>query len=238
MMLNNKCFDKDLSVIIPCLNEEETIGACIDKCFIVFQELNINGEVIVVDNNSTDLSKKIAENNGAMVINNEKKGYGSSLREGFKNANGEYLIFADADNSYDFLEIKHFWENRNNNSDIIIGSRFKGDIKAGAMPALHRYFGTPFLTSILNLLYKTNISDSQSGMRFMKKSSLDKLNFECDGMEFASELIIKFALSNMKISEIPISLHKAGRTKHKSHLRPFRDGFRHLLYIVKIRILK
>lgn len=230
-------FPINLSIVIPCLNEEETIAVCVEKCIKAFSDLKINGEIIVVDNNSKDASAEIAIKSGARVINNQVKGYGATLREGFKNAKGEYILFADGDNSYDFNEITKFWQNKDN-GNLIIGSRFKGTIHKGAMPKLHRYFGTPLLTFIINFLYKINISDSQTGMRMFRKDILEKINLECDGMEFASELFIKISKKNMKIYEIPISLHKDGRTNHKPHLRPFRDGFRHLFYMIKEKFTK
>ncbi|MCD7739767.1 MAG: glycosyltransferase family 2 protein [Candidatus Gastranaerophilales bacterium] len=223
-----------MSIVIPCLNEEETIGICIKKCFDVFSKLGITGEVIVVDNNSTDSSAKLALESGAKVCSNNIKGYGISLIKGFECASGEYILFADGDDSYDFLEVEKFWKNRNM-GDMILGSRFKGTICKGAMPALHRYFGTPFLTLCLNILYGCKISDSQSGMRMCKKKDIDNINLESTGMEFASEILIKYAINKLTIYEIPVTLHKDGRTNHKPHLRPFRDGFRHLFYMIKKR---
>ncbi len=224
----------DLSIIIPCLNEEETIERCIKKCFEIFSKLNINGEVIIVDNDSTDHSKEISLAAGAKVVDNHIKGYGASVREGFRHACGEYIMFADGDDSYDFLETDRFWAKRCEGK-MVLGSRFKGEIHAGAMPPLHRYFGTPFLTFILNMLFHANITDSQSGMRLFKKTDLEKVKLESNGMEFASELIIKFSLKNIKIIEVPITLYKDGRTNHKPYLRPFRDGFRHLFYMLKCK---
>ena len=211
-------------------------AACIIKCLKIFEKLKINGEVIVVDNNSTDLSSEIAQKAGAKVILNNIKGYGASLITGFKHANGEYILYADGDNSYDFTEIERFWQKKSSGY-LILGSRFKGDIHEGAMPPLHRYFGTPFLTCIINLLYGIKISDSQSGMRMFKKSDIKDISFESEGMEFASEILIKFAKNHLKITEIPISLYKDGRTKHSPHLRPFKDGFRHLFYMLKCKFI-
>ncbi len=228
----------DLSVVIPCLDEEETIKICVEKCLKVFNDLNIEGEVIVSDNGSKDNSLKFAKESGAMVVQCKIKGYGSTIREGFKYAKGKYILVADGDNSYDFLQIKDFWENLNQDFDMIIGSRFKGNIEKGAMPNLHRYFGTPLLTFITNFLFKTNISDSQSGMRFLKKESLDKIKLETTGMEFASELTAKFKKNGMKIIEIPINLYKDGRKNKKPHLNPWRDGLRHLFCMLKLKFIK
>ncbi len=227
----------DLSVVIPCLNEEKTIGICIEKCKKTFKELGIDAEVIVSDNNSQDNSRQIAENMGAKVVLCKTKGYGATLQEGFKKASGKYILMADGDASYDFYSIKDFWEKKDDNFDMIIGSRFKGVINHDAMPLLHRYFGTPLLTFIVNVLFNAGISDSQSGMRFFRKESLDKIKLETTGMEFASELTVKFKLQKMKILEIPINFYKDGREDRKPHLNPWCDGFRHLWYILKIRFI-
>lgn len=225
----------DLSVVIPCLNEESTIKICVDKCIKTFEKLGIQGEVIVSDNGSTDKSIELAEQAGAKVVHCKTKGYGATIREGFKNACGEFVLMGDGDDSYDFCSIGDFWANRDKDFDMILGSRFKGIIHEGAMPPLHRYFGTPLLTFIVNFLFGTRISDSQSGMRFFRKSSLDKIELTSTGMEFASELTVKFKLNKMKIIEIPINLYKDGRIHGKPHLKPWRDGLRHLFYMLKMR---
>lgn len=226
----------DLSVVIPCLNEEETIEICVKKALQSFKDLNIAGEVIVVDNHSTDNSVKTAENAGAKVVSCDIKGYGATIREGFKHAQGEFILMGDGDNSYDFLQINDFWKCREEDFDMILGSRFRGIIEDGAMPNLHRYFGTPLLTFIVNFLFQTKITDSQSGMRFFRKKSLDSIVLKQNGMEFASELTVKFKLNNLKIKEIPINLYKDGRKGKKPHLRPWRDGMRHLLFMLNSRI--
>jgi len=217
-----------ISVVIPCLNEEKTISTCVKKCVDSFSKLQIEGEVIVVDNGSSDNSASLAQREGAKVISCVEKGYGSAIRCGFEVAQGEYVLMADADNSYDFNAIPDFYnEIIKTNSDMVIGSRLKGRIHKGAMPFLHRYLGTPVLTLILNILYGTKISDSQCGMRMFKKDSLTKIEFKMPGMEFASELLIGFSQAKMKISEIPIEFFKDGRGR-KGHLRPWADGKRHL----------
>ncbi|MDD3238344.1 MAG: glycosyltransferase family 2 protein [Candidatus Gastranaerophilales bacterium] len=222
----------EISVVIPCLNEEETLKICIEKCFKAFKNLGIKGEVIIADNGSNDNSIVIAQNEGANVINVIEKGYGNALRGGFKAATGKYLVMGDADNTYDFLEIPLLYNELDEDTDMVIGSRLKGNIEKRAMPPLHRYVGTPVITALINLLYGTKISDSQCGMRLIKKEAIEQLNLQSTGMEFASELIIKFAKAKMKIKEIPISLHKdiEGRTPH---LNPIRDGLRHLRLILK-----
>lgn len=228
---------KDLSIVIPCLNEEKTIAVCIQKCFASFKELNISGEVIVSDNGSTDRTVEIAEQNGAKVVHCVEKGYGNALRCGFESAEGKYVIMGDADNTYDFLEIPLFWNLVTSNTQMITGTRLKGNVEYGAMPFLNRYFGNPFLTFVLNFLYGTKISDSQCGMRLMKKECLDAIEFKTGGMEFASELYVEFVKHGFNITEVPISLHKdiEGRVPH---LRPWRDGLRHLIYLIKARFVK
>ena len=228
---------KDLTVVIPCLNEEKTIPLCIEKCKHVFEEHNIDGEVLVVDNGSTDKTVQVADSLGARVVLCPDRGYGNALKFGFKNSDSRYILIGDADNTYDFLEIPLFWNNLTPDVDMVTGSRFRGNIEEGAMPWKNRYIGTPILTFALNLLYGTKISDSQCGMRLMKKESLDKIELKTTGMEFASELYVEFAKHKFKIVEVPISLHKdiEGRTPH---LRPWRDGFRHLSYLIKARFTK
>ncbi|MBQ2644560.1 glycosyltransferase family 2 protein [bacterium] len=226
----------DLSVVIPCLNEENTIKICVEKCINAFEKLGIEGEVIVSDNGSKDKSIELAKQAGAKVVHCKVKGYGATIQEGFKNAQGKFVLMGDGDDSYDFNSIGDFWQNIDKDFDMILGSRFKGIIQDGAMPPLHRYFGTPLLTFIVNFLFGTHISDSQSGMRFFRKSSLDKIKFKTTGMEFASELTVLFKLNKMKIIEIPINLYKDGRINGKPHLNPWRDGLRHLFYMLKMRI--
>lgn len=228
---------KDLSVVIPCLNEEKTIGVCVQKCIKSFNLLNIDGEVLVVNNGSTDRTEEIASQNGAKVLYLEEKGYGNALRYGFKHCSGKYILMGDADDTYDFLEIPLYWNSIKEDTDMITGTRIKGNIEKGAMPFLNRYLGTPVLTLVLNILYGTKISDSQCGMRLMKKESLDAINFKTTGMEFASELYVEFAKRGFNICEIPITL-KIGLEGRIPHLRPWRDGLRHLTYLIKARFVK
>lgn len=222
----------DLTVVIPCLNEEKTIAECIDKCIKSFAELGISGEILVVDNGSDDNSAEIAKSKNARVETCIEKGYGNVLRCGFSHSNSKYILFADGDNTYDLLEIPLLWNKLTPDTDMVIGSRQKGKIEKGAMPFLNRYLGTPVLTSILNILYGTKISDSQCGMRLIKKECLDKIEFKTTGMEFASEIIVEFVKHKFKIIETPISLYK-GAEGRIPHLRPWRDGWRHLTYLIK-----
>ena len=219
----------EISVVIPCYNEESNIRTCIRKAFNSFDKLGVSGEVIVVDNNSTDKTGEFAQAEGAKVIFCKEMGYGNALRCGFENAVGKYIIMADGDDSYDFLEIPLFYQAMQD-YDMVTGTRLKGNINKGAMPFLHRYLGTPVLTIILNCLYRTKISDSQCGMRMFKRECLKEIQFKTTGMEFASELFVQFAKNKFTIKEIPISLYAVeGR---KSKLNPIRDGLRHLFYLI------
>lgn len=224
-------YEYDLSVVIPCLNEEETVETCIKKCLDSFEKLGIKGEVVVSDNGSTDGTTKLSENLGARVEVCMEKGYGCALRYGFNKAKGKYVIMGDGDNSYDFTLIPYFYNKILEDYDMVIGTRLKGKIHKGAMPFLHRYLGNPVLTFILNMFFGTKISDSQCGMRMFKKSALETINLECTGMEFASEILVKAAWAKFKIAEIPIEFFKDGRSR-KPYLRTWRDGWRHLKYLV------
>ena len=222
---------KEISVVIPCYNEEKNIEKCIKKALLSFEQLNVSGEVIVVNNNSTDNSSEIAKNSGAKVVFCEERGYGNALRCGLKSACGKYIIMGDGDDSYDFLEIPEFYKAIiTSNIDMVTGTRLKGTIHKGAMPFMHRYLGTPVLTFILNQLYGTKISDSQCGMRMFKKECLEKIEFKTTGMEFASELFVQFAKHGFSIKEIPIHLYPVHNRKSK--LNPIRDGGRHLFYLI------
>ncbi len=226
-----------LTVVIPCLNEEKTIEICIKKCLESFQKLGIEGEVLVVDNGSSDNSKELAKNCGARVVFCEEKGYGNAIKFGFQDAiknKSDFVLMGDADNTYDFLEIPLLYNAMSDDVDMVIGSRLRGKIEKGAMPNMHRYLGTPVLTFVLNLLYGTRITDSQCGMRLMRISKLEQIQFKTTGMEFASEILVEFAKHKFKIKEVPISLNCAplGRVPH---LRAWRDGWRHLTYLIKER---
>lgn len=215
---------KSISIVIPCLNEEKTIGLCVKKAVKM-------GEVIVADNGSTDNSAEIARSLGAKVVNVETKGYGAALIEGLSAASGEYLVMADADDSYNFEEIEPFVQKLGEGFDFVIGNRFKGKIEAGAMPFLHRHLGTPVLTIIMNFLFKTGISDVNCGMRAMTKDAFLRMKLKSTGMEFASEMIIKASLCGLKIAEVPCNLYKDKRDK-PPHLSTWRDGWRHLRFML------
>lgn len=217
----------EVSIVMPCLNEEETIGTCINKALGSFDLLAINGEVVIADNGSIDKSVEIAESLGARVTHQQIKGYGSALMTGIEEALGDYIIMGDCDDSYDFSEIEGFIEPLRNGYDMVMGTRIKGTIKHGAMPWLHKYIGNPFLTWFLNRLFLTGISDAHCGMRSFTKEAYKKMCLQTTGMEFASEMVIKASKAKLRITEIPITLHPDGRTG-KPHLRSFRDGWRHL----------
>jgi glycosyltransferase involved in cell wall biosynthesis len=220
----------ELSVVIPCLNEEKTLPDCIEIAKKAMLKANISGEVIVSDNGSTDRSVQIAIAHGARVVHATKKGYGNALIHGMQAAQGKFLIMADADGSYDFNDIPKFVSPLREGADFVMGSRIKGNIHAGAMPFLNRYLGTPVLTFLINLFFKTAISDVNCGMRALTKKAFNLLNLKSGGMEFASEMVIKAALAGLKTVEVATSLFPDNRDR-APHLRPFRDGWRHLRFI-------
>jgi len=227
--LENK--NQNLSIIIPCLNEEDTIGVCVLKAIQALKIKNIPGEVIVADNGSTDNSINISRENGAKVIEVKKKGYGSAIKEGIKKSNSEFILFADADDSYDFNEVGKFYEELLNGFDLVQGCRFPsggGVIKKGAMPFSHRYFGTPILSFLARVFYKLPFKDIFCGMRAFKREIYLKSDHLSDGMVFAIENLIKLNNFGEKIKEIPITLYKDKRINTKKHLSTINDGLRSL----------
>jgi len=221
----------EVSVVMPCLNEEETVGKCIKKTFDSFKRLNIEGEVIVCDNGSTDRSSQIAKSLGARVVYQEKKGYGSAYMKGFEEARGKYIIMGDSDDSYDFSDIERFITPLREGKDMVMGSRFKGKIIPGAMPWHHRYIGNPLLSWFLNRFFKTGISDAHCGMRSLTREAYRKMRLCTTGMEFASEMVINAAKAGLDMVEIPITFYPDGRSG-KPHIRSFRDGWRHLRFML------
>ena len=226
-----------LSVVIPCLNEEETLGICIDKCLIAFKRLEIDkeAEIVVADNGSNDNSIKIAKNLGVKVINVEKKGYGSALKNGIKAAQGKYIIMGDADNSYDFNELDNFYLKLLEGNDLVQGCRFSvggGKIEKKAMPFLHKYFGNPFFSFISKLFFSLPFNDVYCGYRGFNKEKFLKLNHFSNGMVFAIENLIKFNVAKCRCAEISITLHKDGRIKNKSHLNTISDGWKTLKFLL------
>ncbi len=221
----------EFSIVIPCLNEAKTLPIVVEKALLSFKRLGIHGEVVVADNGSTDGSVAVAGRHGARVVHCPQKGYGNALIAGFSAAKGKYLIMGDADDSYNFEEIDGFVSSLREGYDLVMGSRFKGHIQEGAMPFLHRYLGTPVLTFLLNLFFGTKISDCNCGMRGLSKEAFEKLKLEAQGMEFASEMIIKAGILHLKIQEIAVTLYQDKRGR-KPHLNTWRDGWRHLKFML------
>ena len=221
----------EVSVVIPCLNEANSLAYCVDKARKALQEAGLSGEVVVADNGSTDGSIEIAEEHGARVIRVTQRGYGAALRAGIAGARGPFIIMGDADDSYDFSDVPRFVEKLREGNDIVLGNRFRGGIKPGAMPPLHRYFGNPGLTAVLNTLFHAHIGDGYCGMRGFTRSLYDRLDLRSSGMEFALEMVIKSAQIGARMAEIPIVLwpDKRGRAPH---LRSFRDGWRSLRFML------
>ncbi len=221
----------ELSVVMPCLNEAETLAVCIQKAQAFFDRENIQGEVIIADNGSTDGSQKIAQDLNATVVNVSQKGYGSALRGGIEAANGKFIIMGDADDSYDFTNLMPYVLKLREGNDLVMGNRFKGGIKKGAMPFLHKYLGNPVLSFIGRLFFKSKIGDFHCGLRGFSKEAYYKMELKTAGMEFASEMIVKASLKNLKIVEVPTILSPDGRSR-PPHLNTWRDGWRHLRFLV------
>ena len=221
----------ELTILMPCLNEEETLEKCIKKAKKFLDRSKIKGEILIADNGSTDKSIAIAKKNKARVVNVETKGYGSALIAGTKAAYGKYVIMGDSDDSYDFLNLEPFVEKLREGYDLVMGNRFLGGIEDGAMPFSHRYIGNPFLSFLGRLFYKSKIGDFHCGLRGYNRERMLSLNLKCQGMEYASEMVVKSELKNFKIAEVPTTLKKDGRSR-KPHLNTIRDGFRHLKFLI------
>jgi len=218
---------KKLSVILPCLNEEASIGKSIETIQSVFKKNNLSGEIIVVDNNSTDKTAEIAKNYPVVYILEKNLGYGNAYKTGFKQAINEIIIMGDPDGTYDFNEIPNFLKELDN-SDFVLGNRFN-KIEKNAMPFLHRYIGNPILRFMFHHIYGLKTQEVCTGFVALKKETLEKINPQQPGMEFSSELIIKAKKNNLKIKEVPITYHKR---KGKSKLKTIKDGLRHIRYIL------
>lgn len=221
----------ELTILMPCLNEAETLEVCIKKAKKSIEDNNINGEVLIADNGSTDGSIEIAQRNGARVVNVPQRGYGSALIEGTKQAYGKYIIMGDADDSYDFSNIMPYVEKLREGYELVMGNRLTGGIEKGAMPWSHRYIGTPVISFIGRLFYKSKVGDFNCGMRGYDKQAILNLDLKCTGMEYASEMIVQANLNNLKIAEIPTTLKKDGRSR-PPHLNTFSDGWRHLKFLL------
>jgi len=225
----------ELSVVIPCLNEADTLEACIRKAQEALREHDIPGEIIVADNGSTDASRDIARRLGARVVDVTSRGYGSALMGGIAAARGEFIIMGDADDSYDFREIPGFLHKLREGSELVQGCRLPaggGRIMPGAMPLLHRWLGNPLFSALARRMFGTTVHDVYCGLRGFRKTLYERLDQRCTGMEFATEMIIKASLRNARIAEVPITLHPDGRRAHAPHLRTFRDGWRTLRFFL------
>ena len=218
----------ELSIILPCRNEELALPECLKQIKQVIKKNKLNAEIIVSDS-STDSSPKIAKKNKVILIKHNKDGYGNAYLEAFKHAKGKYIFMADSDGTYDFKEIPRFINELKQGSDLVLGNRFKGKMEEDAMPLSNKYLGNPLLSGILRLFFHTKIKDSHTGMRAITKESLGKLNLRTTGMEFASEMIIKAIKKSLKIKEIPIDYHKR---KGTSKLNPIRDAWKHMRFML------
>jgi len=224
----------DLTILMPCLDEAETLAACIHKAKKGLEESGLRGEILIADNGSRDDSPKIAEKEGARVVHVAARGYGSALRAGVEAARGRWIIMADADDSYDFAHIASFIEKLKQGCDLVVGCRLPaggGTIMPGAMPWLHRWLGNPVLSGIGRLFFASPVRDFHCGMRAFSRDAFKQMELQTTGMEFASEMVIQSTLKKLRISEVPITLHPDGRS-HPPHLKTWRDGWRHLRFML------
>lgn len=221
----------ELSVVMPCLNEAGTVGACVKKAMDALELHGIRGEVIVADNGSTDGSQQIAREFGARVVPVEKRGYGSALQSGIAAAHGEFVLMGDADDTYDFAQLNEFVAKLREGYDLVMGNRFRGKIMPGAMPPLHRYLGNPVLTGLGRLFFKSPVGDFHCGLRAFRKDAIDRLGLRTLGMEFASEMVVKATAFHLRVAEIPTTL-APDRRDCPPHLRTWRDGWRHLRFLL------
>ena len=220
-----------ISIVMPCLNEAETLAVCIRKALAAITASGVSGEIIIADNGSTDGSLQIAATEGARIVNVHIRGYGAALFAGFEAAHGKYILMADADDSYDFSHLPRFLAALDAGADLVVGNRFQGGIKPGAMPLLHRYLGNPVLSYLGRLLFRIPVGDFHCGIRAFRKDAFLRMNLRTTGMEFASEMIVKSSLLGQKITEVPTTLSPDGRSR-APHLRTWRDGWRHLRFLL------
>lgn len=228
-MTNNN--EIELSIVMPCLNEAETLAICITKANTWLKNNNVKGEVVIGDNGSTDGSQEIAKNLGARVIDIPRKGYGSALMGAIEASYGKYVIMGDSDDSYDFGNLTLFVQELRNGYDLVMGNRFKGGVAKGAMPFLHRYLGNPVLSFIGRLFFGSKAGDFHCGLRGFRQDIVSLLNLQTTGMEFASEMVVKATIFDLKIAEVPTTLSPDGRSR-PPHLRTWRDGWRHLRFLL------
>lgn len=227
----------DVSIVMPCLDERRTLAHCIEVAQraldILASRHGLAGEIIIADNGSTDGSQELASRLGARVVTIRRRGYGAAVCGGFVAARGRYLVMGDADGSYDFVEAVPMVEALMNGADLCMGSRFQGEIKPGAMPWKNRWIGNPVLTGMLNVLFRSGIDDAHCGLRALTRRCFEKLRLEGRGMELASEMVIKAALLNQRVAQVPVTL-SPDRRDRPPHLRPWRDGWRHLRYLLML----
>lgn len=224
----------ELTVLMPCRDEAETLGPCILAARRFLEVSGTSGEILVVDNGSTDASRSIARQNGARVVSIARKGYGNALLGGIRAARGRYVIMGDSDGSYDFARLELFMVELRNGYQLVVGNRFKGGIEPGAMPALNRYFGNPVLSAIGRLLYRSPCGDFHCGLRGFERKAILLLDLRSPGMEFASEMVVAATLHKMAVTEVPTILYPDGRSR-PPHLRRWRDGWRHLRLLLSSR---
>jgi hypothetical protein len=221
----------ELTILMPCLNEAETLEICVRKAVGYLQRSGVKGEVVVADNGSTDGSQEIARNAGARVVDVPARGYGAALMGGIAGAKGKYVIMGDADDSYDFERLDAFVEKLRGGADLVMGNRFQGGISPGAMPPLHKYLGNPVLSFIGRLFFPIKVGDFHCGLRGFSREAANSLGLKSPGMEFASEMVVKAALRDLRIEEVPTTLRPDGRTR-APHLKTWRDGWRHLRFLL------
>lgn len=221
----------ELSIVMPCLNEAETIESCVSKALKTIEEHDVRGEVIVADNGSTDGSQELARRLGARIVTSQSRGYGAALMAGIGSARGTYILMGDSDDSYDFGQMPVFLEKLRLGYDLVTGNRFKGGIRPGAMPWKHRWIGNPVLSGLGKLFFGCPVGDFHCGIRAFRRDAYDRLQLETPGMEFASEMVIKATLGGLKVAEVPATLDRDGRSR-PPHLRSWRDGWRHLRFML------
>lgn len=227
--------DLELSIVMPCLDEAETLPACIGKALQFLREHKVSGEVLVADNGSTDGSQELATKLGARVVSVMARGYGNALRGGIAAARGKFIVMGDADDSYDFAALGAFVEKLRAGADVVQGCRLPaggGRIEPEAMPASHRWLGNPVFSALARRMFRVPVNDIYCGLRGFRRDLIPRLDLRCEGMEFATEMLIKASLRGARIAEVPITLHRDGRTAHPPHLRTFRDGWRTLRFFL------
>jgi glycosyltransferase involved in cell wall biosynthesis len=223
--------DPEVSIVMPCLDEAETLATCIGKAKSMLEANGVLGEIVIADNGSTDGSQEIARAAGARVVDVDQKGYGNALRGGIAAARGRYIIMGDSDDSYDFASAFPLVQKLREGFDLVMGNRFRGGVKRGAMPPLHRYLGNPVLTAIGRLFFRSPVGDFHCGLRGFSRTAYEAMELRTTGMEFASEMVVKASLLGMRVEEVPVTLSPDGRSR-APHLRSWRDGWRHLRFLL------